>query len=804
MIKNYFKTAFRSLRRNKSYSVINVLGLTVGIAACLLLFLVVRFETSFDKFHPQASHIYRITSVQSTADGKDYSAGVAFPVAPTLKLEFPQLKQVASILRMNDDQLTVLNNGKGEDAKFISSFYYAGPEFFSLFHFPMLQGDVNSLDDPSHALLTKEAAEKYFGDWRKAIGRTIMRNNNKEEVYTITGVLENPPANTDFPLGVVASYASLKADHIVFNMEDWVTTYGSAYTFVEVPEHFSIDQFNADLKKLVTKHKPAEYAGDTYFAQPLSDIHYNKDFGNYGDHVFSHSLVTALSLIGVFLILIACVNFINLATAQAVNRSREVGVRKVMGSNRRQLAVQFLSETALIVLLAIFAAVAIAIALLPFVNTLLGIRLTTSFFYRPDVLLFLLAVTVAVTFLSGFYPAIILSGFNPITALKSRITSKMVGGISLKRGLVVLQFAIAQVLIIGTIIVVNQMRFFRTAALGFDKSEIVTVPVPNDSVSLASLDYLKAEILKSPDVRSVSYSFESPAANGNWNSDFRYDHAQKNTDFNANLKWADTAYFRTYGLEFVAGRSYYACDTTNGWVVNETLLKKLGVRDPQTAIGKTLDLWDGKRVAPIVGVVKDFNVYSLREPMAAVILGNWKEVYHTLNIKMMPGRTTPALARVEKLWKAAFPNAVYDYNFLDKTIRNFYRQEERLSILYKIFAGIAIFISCLGLYGLVSFMAVQRTKEVGIRKVLGASAGNIVFLLSREFTILIIVAFAISAPVAWYLMHQWLLNYTYRVPIGISIFLLAIAGSIAIAWLTVGHRAVKAALANPVKSLRTE
>ena len=380
----------------------------------------------------------------------------------------------------------------------------------------------------------------------------------------------------------------------------------------------------------------------------------------------------------------------------------------------------------------------------------------------------------------------------------------MLGGISLRRGLVVLQFTIAHILIIGTIIVVSQMNFFRNASLGFEKAAIINVPVPGDSISHSKIDFVRNSLTEYPGVKNVSFSFASPSADGNWNSDFKFDHAVKSTSFSANLKWADPDYFKTYNLKFVAGRPYFAADTVRELVVNETLLRKLGITNPQDAIGKQLDFWDGKVVAPIVGVIRDFNSYSLREPMAPVVLGTWKDLYETINIKIVPGKEKVVLSFVESLWTKTFPDYVYQYSFLDDTIAAFYTQENQLSQLYKIFAGLAILISCLGLYGLVSFMAVRRTKEMGIRKVLGATAANIVYLLSKEFTVLILIAFLIAGPVAYYIMQGWLENYTYRIHMNAWVFILAVLSSLIIACITVGHRAVRAALTNPVKNLRTE
>lgn len=781
---------------------INVLGLAVGIAASLLIFLVVRFETSYDKFHSKRDHIYRITSAFNTQDGLSYSAGSPFPVVPALRLDFPQIKEVAATFRRTDQQITI--DEEGQQKKFQSDVYFIEPEFFRMFDFKWLSGGPNaSLSQPANAVLTQEIAEKYFGTWQSAIGKTIKYNNDNAQVYKISGILKNVPANTDFPLGIVVSYSTLKNTNIGRNFEDWVSTFGAAYAFVVLPDNYSTVQFTRDLSKFAKKHKPAEYSKDLFIAQPLSTIHSDDRFGNYGNHFFSDSLVTVLRLIGLFLILIACVNFVNLATAQAVNRSKEVGVRKVLGSNRGQLAAQFLSETSIIVVFALIIAVFISYLVLPSLNQLLTIKMSIDF-SDPSIILFLTSVLIGVSVVSGLYPAMVISGFNPITALKNKISARMAGGISLRRALVILQFAIAHVMIIGTLIAMSQMNFFKNATLGFDRAAIVNVNIPGDSVSRTKMTSLFNELSKNPDIKKVSYSYSSPSASGNWNSDFKFDHATTNTNFSANLKWADVHYFETYNIQFVAGRPYQQSDTIREFVVNETLLKKLGITDPKQAINKQIDFWDGWKVGPIVGVIRDFNSFSLREPMAPVALSTWKDVYQTINIRISEGREKTVLPFVEKLWNESFPDYIYQYRFLDDTIASFYEQETQLSTLYKIFACIAIFISCLGLYGLVSFMVSQRTKEVGIRKVLGASARNIVFLLSKEFSILIIIAFAIAAPVAYYIMSDWLQNYTYRIQIGFTLFVIAILGSMAIAWITVGHRAIKAALANPVKSLRTE
>ena len=805
MLKNYFKTAFRNLMRNKSYAAINITGLAVGIAAALLIFLVVQYETSFDNFHTKKDHIYRLLSEYRNPDGTSYSEGIPFPVATALRLEYPQLEKVAAIYR-RDNVLITIPAGKNEGAtkKFReeTGVFFTEPQLFDMLDFAWLSGNAAaSLARPNTAVLSQAIAEKYFGNWKDAIGKTIQYNN--KNLFTVTGVLKNAPANSDFPLTIVASYASLPDVGMADNLNDWVSTWSDACCFVILPKNLSMTQFNKQLAAFTKKHKPAEYAKDNIICQPLKDIHFDTRVETF-NHTFGKEIITALVIIGLFLLIIACVNFINLATGQAINRSKEVGVRKVLGGRRSQLVTQFIGETMLITLLAIVVSVGIAALALPFLKQLLSIQLEMRFFSNPVLLLFLLLVAIVVTALSGSYPALVLSRFNPITALKSKVSAKMIGGISLRRGLVVLQFAIAHVLIIGMLIVVSQMNYFRTASLGFDKESIVNVPIPGDSASKSKIDFLRAGLLKNSGIKGVTFCFGSPADNSNWNSDFRFNHAPNKTDFGANLKWSDVEYFKTYNLQFVAGRPYFASDTVREFVVNETLIRRLGITNPQDAIGKEIDFWDGRKKALIAGVIKDFHARSFRSQLTPVILGSWKDMYRTIGIKLKPGNPKATLAYIEKLWNAAYPDYVYEYQFLDTKINNFYQEENRQSQLYKIFAGIAIFISCLGLYGLISFMAVQRTKEVGIRKVLGAGTARIVYLFSKEFTLLITIAFLIASPVAWYFMHQWLQHFVFRIQLGAGIFLAAIAGSMIIAWVAVGYRAIRAAMANPVKSLRAE
>ncbi|MDB4922411.1 ABC transporter permease [Mucilaginibacter sp.] len=806
MIKNYIKTAWRSLLRNKSYTTINIIGLAIGIAACLLIFLVVHFETSFDNFHSKKDRIYRVVSASQTPNGFSLGSGVPLPTAEGLRTDFPQIKDVAAIFRYGGHY--TVDNKKGQAVKKFKEddAYYTEPQFFNIFDFGWLAGDKKTaLSEPNTIVLTQDEAEKFFGNWHDAMGKVIKYENKTS--LKVTGILKNLPANTDFPIKIAVSYATIKEKGSNFygNLNDWVSTFGTHYVFMVLPDNMNVSLFNKNLEVFTKKHKPAEYAKQGFQLQALGDMHYNTEVSIFTFHPFGKQLLSAISLIGAFLLIIACVNFINLATAQAVNRSKEVGIRKVLGSNRKQLIFQFISETFIITLCAVILAIGFAEITLPLLNKLLEIKLSGAFLSDSTILLFLFSVIISVTLLSGLYPAMVLSGFNPIAALKNKVASARTSGISLRRALVVLQFCIAQVLVIGTLVIIHQMNYFRTKSLGFEKDAILTVPFPGDSISKTKLNSLRDQLIQQPGIKDVSYSFTSPSDNDSWSSDFTYNNLGKKTDFAANLKWADAEYFRLYKLQFLAGQAYAKSDTIHSYIVNQTLLKRLGVHDPKEAIGKYINLWgDKKKTAQIVGVVKDFNVSSLKEEIPPVLMSSWKDVYQVINIKIQPSNINSTLASVEKLWNSNFPDGLYEYQFLDDKIAEFYKSEDQLSTLYKIFAGIAIFISCLGLYGLVSFMAVQRTKEVGIRKTLGASVSHIVYLFSKEFTLLILIAFAISAPTGWYFMNKWLQAFTYKVSLGPEIFILAILVSIAIAWITVGYKAIRAALVNPVESLKSE
>ncbi|MGK6349718.1 ABC transporter permease [Parapedobacter sp. DT-150] len=813
MIKNYFKTAFRSLTRNRSYTMINIAGLAVGIAVCMLIFIIIQFQTSFDSFHAKKDRIYRVLTEYHHADAATISYGKDVPVPlPTgLKTAFPQIEQVAPIWASHNDQLR-LPDGNGKTTKTFKEdkgVFFTTPSFFNMFDYPLLAGSYESLKDPNNVLLTKEIAEKYFGDWKTAMGKTIHLEaggnifSHSVDVLNVSGILATIPANTDFQLKLVVAFGTGITDYMTKN-SDWRDGTNADFgCYILLPPNSSVDNFNQQLRAYSRKMESADYK-NSHIIQPLTAVHYDTLAGNYSNKTISHELLKVLWLIAAFILLIACVNFVNLSTAQAVNRAKEIGVRKVLGSNKSQLQLQFITETFLIVLSAVLLAAAITMLAMRPVNQLLALSLSFNLLDNPAIILFLLMVTIVVTALAGFYPSLVLSRFNPVDALKCKLTANT-AGISLRRGLVVFQFIIAQALIIGTLIIVKQMNYFMDQPLGFDKDAIVNVPFRVDSLRISRMASLKDQLLSVSGVQAVSFSSNTPVEDGIdlW-STFKFDHAIKEADFKAITKFADDEYVPTYKLQLIAGRNLRPSGMTREFLVNESFVKSLGLKNPEDILTKEISIWEDRIKCPVVGVLKDFNDRSFRHDLAPLLITTNGTMYNQAGIKLETANVSSTLLAVKKIFEETFPDFVYEYKFLDDKIESFYKKENQLAQLYKIFAGVAIFLSCLGLYGLASFMAVQRIKEVGIRKVFGATAGNIVYLFSKEFIILIAIAFAIATPIAWYYMHQWLQDYAYRIDISWWLFVAGGLVAIIIALATISFQIIKAAIANPVKSLRTE
>lgn len=815
MFENYFKTAFRSLTRNVKFTLINIAGMAVGIAVCMMIFIIIQFQTSFDDFHSNKDRIFRVLTEYHHEDGASVSFGkdVPFPMPAGLKTAFPQIEEITPIFASHHDNLLIID-GSGATIKQFKEdkgVFFTEPSFFKMFDYPLLAGSYESLKEPNNVLLTKDVAEKYFGNWEAAMGKTLKLElggyifEHGSDMLKVSGILTTIPANTDFQLKLVVAYGTGATGSIMARNTDWEDRTNTGFgCYIMLPPNISADNFNQQLRAYSAKVKPPEVA-ESHIIQPLSAVHYDTKTGNYSNKSISRELLNVLWLIAAFILFIACVNFINLFTAQSVNRAKEVGVRKVLGGSRSQLQIQFIIETFLVVTISVILAAIITILALPYVNQLLELTLSLNLLKTPAIAAFISSVMLIVTLLAGFYGSIVLARFNPINALKNKITAKTTKGISLRQGLVVFQFIIAQVLIIGTFIILKQMNHFIERPLGFDKDAIINIPFRVDSLRISRLDYLKQQLLSVHGVQAVSFSSNTPVEDGDdiW-STFKFDRAIKEAGFKAITKFADNAYVSAYKLPLIAGRNLQPSDYTREFLINESMMKSLGIQNPDDILNKQISMWGDRIKCPIVGVLKDFNDRSFRQDVAPLLITTNVTMYNQAAIKLETTDIASTLEFVKTTWEQTLPNFIYEYRFLDDKIERFYKQEHQLAQLYKIFAAIAIFLSCLGLYGLASFMAVQRIKEVGIRKVLGATTGHIVYLFSKEFIILIAIAFAIATPIAWYYMHQWLQDYVYR--IHLSWWLFAASGLVAIiiALATISIQAIRAAIANPVKSLITE
>lgn len=798
MIRNYFKIAWRNLKRNKSYAAINIIGLSLGIASSILIFTLVSFHLSYENFNKNKDRIYRVVT-ELHNDDVSYTSGTPPPFTKAMRDDYTFAEKTAQAITFWNELISIPSSNDNKKFQEENGFTCVDPEFFDIFDFPFVQGDKKTaLTEPFTAVVTQKIAKKYFGT-EDAIGK-VFRVDNKTD-FKITGILKDIPLNTDRKQEIYVSHKSIKTLSDFLASDNWGGINSETHCFLLLKPGVTAKQVENIFPALKKKYYKDERSinADVFKMQPLSDIHFNPDYDGYADKKYLWTLV----FVGIFLIVTACVNFINLATAQALNRAKEVGIRKVLGSMRFQLFWQFIAETALITFFAILVAYGFAMLGLPYLNGLFKTSLSINPFNHVGLLIFIITTAIAVIFLSGAYPGLVLSGFQPVAALKGKLSQKSVGGFSLRRVLVVTQFAISQMLIIGTIVIAGQMNFSKKSDLGFRKDAIVMLSIPqNDSVGLAKMQTLRNRLAEVSGVDKVSFCMQAPASQSNNINDITYDNRPKAELWGVNSKNADDEYVPTFGLKLVAGRNLYKSDTAREFLVNETFVRKLNLKSPQDIINKYVTI--GGKHALVVGVVKDFYNYSFRTDISPVAIFSGYNNYENCAVKINLANIKPTMTAIEKIWNDTYPQYVYSSQFLDDRIARFYELDDIMLKLIETFAGIAIFIGCLGLYGLVSFMAVRKTKEIGVRKVLGANLPSILWLFGKEFSRLLIIAFLIAAPLAWWAMTKYLQDFKYRISIGAGIFVLAIVSTFIVALLTVGYKSLQASLANPVKSLRSE
>ena len=804
MFKNYFKIAWRNLRRNKSFSAINIFGLSIGIACCLIIMLFVQDELSYDRYNKKADRIVRVVFRGSINGEKMKEANVMPPVAQTLKADYPEVVQ-ATRLRTDAPLVTY------DDKTFKENeFAFADSNFFQVFTLPFLKGDAKTaLTQPNTLVISATTAEKYFGK-KDPIGKILSFNNTS---FKITGVMKDIPANSHFHFNLIASMVTLPESRD----PSWMTS--NFYTYLVLPKGYDYKKLEAKLPEEVAKYMGpqiqqafgmslAEFNkkgnGVGLFLQPLTDIHLHSDLNYDFEPGSDIRYVYIFGAIALFMLIIACINFMNLSTAGASKRSREVGIRKVLGSLKNELVRQFLLESILLTFIALLLAVVLVYLALPVFNELSGKELNLHFKNNLFLLFGLAGFGLVVGALAGSYPAFYLSSFKPVTALKGKISAGK-KSIGLRSGLVVFQFCISVILIVGTTVVYQQLKYIQNTKLGFDKDQVLVLHETGRLDKNEAI--LRQQLLQDQRVENVSISGYVPVGPSNGNNNMVYTEDNSSQLVKAIKYHVDEQYIPTLDMKLEAGRNFskdFATDSS-ATIINETAAKTFGWGEE--ALGKTLTGFknnQGEKITyHIIGIVKDFHFKSLHERISPLMmaLGNNSG---SMIVKVKTKDITGLLASVKKEWSQFSNAALFSYSFMDDDFEATYRTEGKLSLILGIFAGLTIFIACLGLFGLVTFTAEQRTKEIGIRKVLGATVPNVVGLLSKDFLKLVIIANVISWPLAWWVMNKWLQDFAYRINISWWIFLLAGLAALLIALITVSFKAIKAALANPVESLRTE
>ncbi len=796
MLRNSLKIAFRQIRKHKLYAAVNIAGLTLGIASCLLIGVYILHEFSYDRFHVNAARIVRVTMDYNAGDAVTKVVTTGTKVGPQFKRTFPEIENYARTLKYT--RVVKYGNHVFEE----SNFLYADAPFFTMFSFPLIAGDASTvLDAPDKIVITELISKKYFGN-ENAIGKTIKVGTKD---FIISGVAKSPPNNSQIQFGFVASFNALSAS----KTEKWVEANYITYLLLQptVDVHQLAKKVSVYMKKVSTEELKLEGANYlTYHLEPFTSVHLRSDLDGFEPNG-SITYIYILGLVSILILLIASVNYTNLATAQSAARTGEIGIRKVLGALRFQVFRQFMIESWITTTMALLFALIVAYFMLPFFNRLSGKEIGIEALFQPQTVIMLLLIGALVSIAAGTYPAIVLCNLRVINILKSgfSFTSK---GSQLRKTLIVLQFVISVFLIISTIIVVQQLSYIRNKDLGYDKEHILVLPL--DLTMQQGYQNLKLAILNQPGVKNITAAYEEPVDIG-WG-----DGISKNSEdqqgITVNAIPVDKDFIRTMGIQIVAGSDYTnadvkAMDTSNGgqnlkytFMLNESAVKGLGWT-PSEAIGKTI--YKG-REGIVKAVVKDFHFKSFHNPISPLVIfldeGMAQEIFVKIDGKNIPA----TIQSLSKIWKDRVQHRPFEYHFLDDDYERLYRNEVRTAGIFTTFSSLAIFLACLGLFALTAYSIVQRTKEIGIRKILGANMTSIISLLSKDFLLLVLIGIIIAAPMAWYATNKWLQDFSYRIKIEWWVFVIAGLGSILIALVTISFQAIKAAVANPVESLRTE
>ena len=792
MLKNYFKIALRNLYRHKGFTVLNITGLAIGITAGFLVLLYVNFELSYDNMHSKGDSIYRVVADINTPSEKIEAPIAAWAVGPNIEKEFPE---ILKFTRVSGEDFTIVKDGN----KFLEeNVIAADSSFFEIFDFELVKGDKTQvLKRPNSLVISETMATKYF-EGNDPVGENLVLEGFDYPAI-VTGVMKDIPENSHIQADIILSMITHTALPSTLD-EEWGSYDASIY--VLVADGISSKSLEAKFPDFLEKRNGDEMRESkmfvTLFLEPFKEVYLKSDRGSYVSGSINN--VYVFSIIGIFILLIASINFINLATARSVERAKEVGIRKVIGADKNQLAFQFMGESIILCTIAFFVAVGLTTLSLPYFNELAGKIVSEGVFADPINILYLFLLANAIGIIAGIYPALILSSFKPISVLKGSFSTGT-KGVLLRKSLVVVQFTISISLIIGTIVIYNQMKFMQNQELGFDKEHTIVIPTEPGTTQRA----LKTSISNIPGVKGTALGSSVPGT-GNSAAYSEIENQQGDLQIaNLDLYFVNEDYIEQLGIEIIAGRGFsrdFASDSSKAMIINEKAVSLLGYANAEDAIGADYRQWGSN--GEIIGVVKDFNYESLQDAIGPLTMRLDPENTDMITIKIQGNNTAETLASIETVWQTMMPGNPFEYHFLDELFNNQYQAEEQFKSLFMSFALLAIFISCLGLLGLAAYSTIQRKREIGIRKIVGASVSSIINLLSKEFIRLVVIAFIISAPIAWYLMHSWLENFAYKIDIKWWMFVVAGLGSMIIALVTVSFQAIKAATSNPVKSLRTE
>ncbi|MCR6718739.1 MAG: ABC transporter permease [Chitinophagaceae bacterium] len=815
MFKTHLKVALRNFRQNKIFTLINMAGLAIGISASLVIYLIVQHDFSFDKFHQDRDRIYRVVSKIQFPGMLMKNSGVPVPTGAAAREQVPGVEN-AAFFSVVSAKVTVPTSAQNAPLTFREreKIIYCDDEYFNIFKYNWLAGTPHqAMTEPFKVVLSKSAAIAYFGniDLNEVIGREVIYNDSIKT--TVAGVVDDFRKNTDIIFKEYISMATIAGNEWMkeqMSWDSWGSINSQNQLMLKLKDGIDPNAVRSQLMDIKARHADStENPMDLDFTlQPLSDIHFNTDFGAYSERQAHLPTMYGLLAVAAFLLLLGCINFINLTTAQAAQRAREIGIRKTMGSRKGQLIVQFLSETLLLTFMATILSVIIAPWLLNVFKDFIPAEVSFKSLNQPHVWIFLIAITVIVGLLAGFYPALVLTKFKPVTVLKNQAFSgtNQTRRAWLRKTLTVTQFVIAQSLIIATLVVSKQIHFSMTKELGYRKDAIVTVNVPWNNFSNAPDNrrfVFQQNLNAIPEIEMVSLSSSSPASLNTNTSSFTFKKDDTVHETMVEIKYADSNYFKLYGMKLIAGAPLSQSDTVKEYVINETYAKMLGFTNPDDIVGKVV----GEKNIPIVGVLADFHTKSTREEIKPLAYASYINRSYTLHLGLRaddPASWKTAIQKAEKEYKKIYPESDFAYTFYDETIAKFYVAEQRISRLLTWASGLCIFISCLGLLGLAIFVTNARVKEIGVRKVLGASVFQIVSLLSKDFMKLVLVAFVLAVPLAWYATHSWLQDFAYRTELSWWLFVVAGVGMLMISLAILSFRTIKSALENPVKSLRTE